>query len=171
MTAGRPDYPVHVWDRQWWKYLDVLGGAKRNEAPNAAAVYDRLVQYAFSGDIAWELVLHADSLEEAKRGLALLFKRMASELTTSEELKGLLTSMNSAAEQKGASGKFRQATESGGEILESRALRRPGARPLPNGWQDVLAPFADTSFPAGGSYWAQRILATAQHASGSDPAR
>ena len=161
MTADRPHYPVHVWDRQWWKYLDVLGGAKRNEVPNAAAVYDRLVRYAFAGDIAWELVLQADSLDKAKRGLALLFERMASELTTSEQLKGLLTSMNSAAEQKGATGKFREATGGGGEILENRALGRCGARPLPSGWQDVLASFADTSFRAGGAYWAQRILAAA----------
>jgi len=171
MNAERPDYPLNVWDRQWWKYLDVLGGAKREEVPNATAVYDRLVQYAFAGDIEWECVLQADSLDKAKRGLRLLFERMASELTTSEQLKGLLTSMNSAAEQKGATGKFREATGSGGEILENRALGRHAARPLPSGWQDVLASFADASFPVGGGYWARRILAAAQHASGPDLTR
>lgn len=156
MNADGPAYPLHVWDRQWWKYLDVLGGAKRNEVPNAAAVYDRLVQYAFAGDIAWEFVLQADSLEEARRGLGLLFERMASQLTTPEQLRGLLTSMNSAAER---AAKFREATGSAGKILESRALGRQGSQPLPGCWEDILASFADTSSPAGGDYWAQRILA------------
>jgi hypothetical protein len=161
MNADHPDYPLYAWDRQWWKYLDVLGGAERKEVPDAAAVYDRLVQYAFAGEIAWDYVLQADSLDKAKRGLTLLFERMARELTTSDQLEGLLTSMNSAAEQKGATVKFREATGSAGQILESRALERHGARPLPTGWQDVLTSFADTSSPAGGGYWARRILATA----------
>jgi hypothetical protein len=166
MTVEDPDYPLYPSDLQWWKYLDVLGGAKRKEVPNAAAVYDRLVEYAFAGDIAWESVLQADSLDKAKRGLALLFERMASELITPDQLQGLLTSMNSAAEQKGATIKFREATGSAGEILENRALGRHEARPLPGGWQDVLTSFADTSFPAGGSYWARRILAAARRAAG-----
>ena len=165
MSADNPDFPLYRWDRQWWKYLDALGGAKREEVPDAAAVYDRLVQYAFAGDIAWEYVLQADSLDQAKRGLALLFERMAGELTTPDELQGLLSSMNSAAEQKGATAKFREATGSAGEILENRALGRRGARPLPSGWQDILTSFADTSFPAGGAYWARRILAAARRAS------
>ena len=110
MNAEHLDYPLYRWDLQWWKYLDVLGGAKRKEVPDAAAVYDRLVQYAFAGDIAWEYVLQADSLDKAKRGLASLFDRMADELTTSDQLRGLLTSMNGAAEQKGATVKFREAT-------------------------------------------------------------
>jgi len=165
MNADHPDYPLYLWDSQWWKYLDVLGGAKRKEVPNAAAVYDRLVQYAFAGDIAWEYVLQADSLDKAKRGLALLFERMAGELTTSDQLRGLLTSMNSAAEQ-GATIKFREATGSAGQILASRGLGRHGARPLPRGWQDVCASLAGTSFAAGGGYWARRILAAARRASG-----
>jgi hypothetical protein len=147
--------------------LDVLGGAKRKEVPNAAAVYERLVQYAFAGEIAWEYVLQVDSLDKAKRGLALLFERMAGELTTSEQLQGLLTSMNSAAEQKGATIKFREATGSAGQTLENRALGRHGARPLPSGWQDVLTSVAETSFRAGGGYWARRILAAARRA--ADP--
>jgi hypothetical protein len=171
MSADHPDFPLYVSDRKWWKYLDVLGGAKRKEVPNAAAVYDRLVQYAFAGDIAWEYVLQADSVDKAKRGLALLFERMAGELTTSEQLHGLLTSMNSAAEQRGATVKFREATGSGGEILENRALGRHGARPLPSGWQDVLASVADSSFPAGGGYWARRILAARRRASGPGSTR
>ena len=166
MNADHADFPLYLSDRQWWKYLDVLGGAKRKDVPNAAAVYDRLVQYAFAGEIAWEYVLQADSLEKAKRGLALLFERMARELTTSEQLQGLLTSMNSAAEQKGAAIKFREATGSAGETLENRALGRRGARALPSGWQDVLTSVADSSFPAGGGYWARRILAAARRASG-----
>ena len=166
MNAEQPDSPLYLWDRQWWKYLDVLGGAKRKEVPEAAAVYDRLVQYAFAGDIPWDYVLQVDSLDKAKRGLALLFERMASELITPDQLQGLLTSMNSAAEQKGAMIKFREATGSAGEILENRALGRHDARPLPEGWQDVLTSFADTSFPAGGSYWARRILAAARRAAG-----
>ena len=166
MNADDPDYPLQVWDRQWWKYLDVLGGAKRNEVPNAAAVYDRLVQYAFAGEIEWEYVLEADSLEKAKRGLASLFERMAGELTTSDQLYGLLSSMNRAAEQRGATSKFREATGKAGEILEDRALGRHEARPLPSGWQDALTSVADTSFPAGGGYWARRILAAARRASG-----
>ena len=166
MNADHPDYPLYVSDRQWWKYLDVLGGANREEIPNAAAVYDRLVQYAFAGDIAWEYVLQAESLEKAKRGLGSLFERMADELTTSDELHGLLTSMNGAAEQSGASSKFREATEKAGEMLQDRALGRHGARPLPTGWQDVLTSIADTSFPAGGGYWARRILAASRRASG-----
>src|SRR5690242_14340962 len=153
MNADDADSPRYLWDRQWWKYLDVLGGAKRKEVPNAAAVYDRLVQYAFAGEIAWECVLQAESIEKAKRGLALLFERMAGELTTSEQLQGLLTSMNSAAEQKGATIKFREATGSAGQILENRALGRHGARALPSGWQDILASVADSSFSAGGGYW------------------
>ena len=169
MNANHHDYPLYPWDRQWWKYLDVLGGAERNAVPNAAAVYDRLVEYAFAGDIDWEHLLQAGSLDKAKRGLALLFERMARELTTSEQLKGLLTSMNIAAEQKGATSKFREATGSAGEILENRALGRDGAPGLPSGWQDVLASFADPSDAAGGSYWARRILAAARHASGRDP--
>jgi hypothetical protein len=171
MNADRPDYPLYLWDRQWWKYLDVLGGAKRKEVPDAAAVYDRLVQYAFAGDIPWDYVLQVDSLDKAKRGLALLFERMAGELTTSDQLQGLLTSMNSAAEQKGGTIKFREATGSAGQILQHRALRRHGARPLPSGWQDVLTSLADTSFPAGGGYWARRILAAAGRASGPAPTR
>jgi hypothetical protein len=171
MNADQPDYPLYLWDRQWWKYLDVLGGAKRKEVPDAAAVYDRLVQYAFAGDIPWNYVLQVDSLDKAKRGLALLFERMAGELTTSDQLQGLLTSMNSAAEQKGATIKFREATGSAGQILQDRALGRHGARPLPSGWQDVLTSLADTSFPAGGSYWARRILAAAGRASGLGPTR
>jgi hypothetical protein len=159
-TDHHPDHPLYLWDRQWWKYLDVLGGAKREEVPDAAAVYDRLVQYAFAGDIAWDSVLQADSLDAAKRGLGLLFERMAGELRTSEQLQGLLTSMNGAAEQKGATIKFREATGSAGQILEDRALGRHGARPLPSGWQDVLTSVADTSFGAGGGYWARRILAS-----------
>ena len=151
MTVEHPDYPLYPSDLQWWKYLDVLGGAKRKEVPNAAAVYDRLVEYAFAGDIAWESVLQADSLDKAKRGLALLFERMASELMTPDQLQGLLTSMNSAAEQKGATIKFREATGSAGEILENRALGRHEARPLPGGWQDVLTSFADTSRPPRGA--------------------
>jgi hypothetical protein len=161
MSADDPDYPLYVWDRQWWKYLDVLGGAERKEVPDAAAVYDRLVQYAFAGEIAWDYVLQADSLDKAKRGLGLLFERMARELTTPDELRGLLTSMNSAAEQKGATIKFREATGRAGQMLENRALERHGARPLPKGWQDVLAGFADASSRAGGGYWARRILAAA----------
>ena len=164
MNADHPDYPLYGWDRQWWRYLDVLGGAKRKEVPNAAAVYDRLVQYAFDGEIAWVHVLQADSLDKAKRGLALLFERMAGELTTSEQLHGLLTSMNSAAKQKGATTKFREATGSAGEILENRALGRHGARPLPGGWQDVLTSVAESSSPAGGGYWARRILAASRRA-------
>jgi hypothetical protein len=171
MSADHPDFPLYVSDRKWWKFLDVLGGAKRKEVPNAAAVYDRLVQYAFAGDIAWEYVLQADSVDKAKRGLALLFERMAGELTTSEQLHGLLTSMNSAAEQRGATVKFREATGSGGEILENRALGRHRARPLPSGWQDVLASVADSSFPAGGGYWARRILAARRRASGPGSTR
>jgi hypothetical protein len=167
MNADHPDSPLYVWDRQWWKYLDVLGGAKRNEVPDAAAVYDRLVQYGFAGDIAWDYVLQADSIDRARRGLALLFERMAGEITTSEQLQGLLTSMNSAAEQEGATIKFREATGSGGQILENRALGRHGARPLPRGWQDVLTSLGHTSSPAGGSYWARRILAAARRASDS----
>jgi len=167
MNAERPDNPLYLWDRQWWKYLDVLGGAKRKEVPDAAAVYDRLVQYAFAGDIAWDYVLQADSLDKAKRGLALLFERMAGELTTSDQLQGLLTSMNSAAEQKGATIKFREATGRGGQILENRALERRGARPLPRGWQGVLTSLADTSSRAGGGYWARRILAVAGRKSGA----
>jgi hypothetical protein len=166
MNANHPDYPQYLWDRQWWKYLDVLGGAKHKEESDAAAVYDRLVQYAFAGEIAWECVLQADSLEKAKRGLASLFERMAGELTTAEQLQGLLTSMNSAAEQKGATIKFREATGSAGQILENRALGRRGARPLPSGWQDVLTYVADTSFRAGGGYWARRILAASRRAAG-----
>ena len=165
MNPGHPDDRLYLWDRQWWKYLDVLGGAKRKEAPDAAAVYDRLVGYAFAGEIAWEYVLQADSPDKAKRGLASLFERMAGELTTSDQLKGLLTSMNSAAEQKGATIKFREATGRAGQILENRALRRRGARPLPRGWPDVLTSVADASFPAGGGYWARRILAAARRAS------
>ena len=171
MNAEHPDYPLYRWDLQWWKYLDVLGGAKRKDVPDAAAVYDRLVQYGFAGDIAWEYVLQADSLDKAKRGLASLFERMADELTTSEQLQGLLTSMNGAAAQKGATFKFREATGSAGQILENRALGRHGARPLPRGWQEVLTSVADTSLPAGGGYWARRILATARRASGPGPAR
>jgi hypothetical protein len=171
MDADHTNYPLSVWDRQWWKYLDVLGGAKPKEVPDAAVVYDRLVQYAFAGDIAWECVLQADSLDKAKRGLALLFERMADELTTSDQLQGLLTSMNSAAEQKGATIKFREATGSAGQTLENRALGRHGARPLPSGWQDVLTAIADTSFPAGGGYWARRILAVTRRASGLGLAR
>jgi hypothetical protein len=171
MNADHPDHPLYLWDRQWWKYLDVLGGAKRNEVPDAAAVYDRLVQYAFAGDIAWDYVLQADSLDQAKRGLALLFERMAGELTTSDQLHGLLTAMNSAAEQKRATIKFREATGSAGHILENRALERRGARPLPNGWQDVLTSIADTSPPAGGGYWARRILAATGRRSGPGPTR
>jgi len=171
MNADQPDYPLYLWDRQWWKYLDVLGGAKRKEVPDAAAVYDRLVQYAFGGDIPWDYVLQVDSLDKAKRGLALLFERMAGELTTSDQLRGLLTSMNSAADQKGATIKFREATGSAGQILQNRALQRHGARPLPSGWQDVLTSLADTSFPAGGGYWARRILAAAGRASGPGPTR
>jgi hypothetical protein len=166
MNAEHPDYPLYAWDRQWWKYLDVLGGAKGKEVPDAAAVYDRLVQYAFAGEIAWEYVLQADSLDKAKRGLALLFERMAGELTTSAQLQGLLSSMNSAAERRGATIKFREATGKAGETLEDRALGRHGARPLPSGWQDVLKSVADTSFRAGGGYWARRILAATQRASG-----
>lgn len=169
MNADRPDYPLYPWDLQWWKYLDVLGGAKRREAPDAAAVYDRLVQYAFAGDIAWEYVLQADSLDRAKRGLASLFERMAGELTTPDQLQGLLTSMNRAAEQKGATIKFREATGSAGQILENRALGTHGARPLPRGWQEVLTSVADASFPAGGGYWARRILAATRRASGHGP--
>jgi hypothetical protein len=165
MNADHPDYPLYLWDRQWWKYLDVLGGAKRKEVPDAAAVYDRLVQYAFDGDIAWDYVLQADSLDKAKRGLALLFERMAGELTTLDQLQGLLTSMNSAAEQRGATIKFREATGSAGQTLENRALGRHRERPLPKGWQDVLTSLADTSFSAGGGYWARRILAAAGRAS------
>ena len=171
MSAEHPGYPLYLWDRQWWKYLDVLGGSKRKEVPDAAAVYDRLVQYAFAGDVAWEYVLQADSVDKAKRGLALLFERMAGELTTSDQLQGLLSSMNSAAEQKGAATKFREATGSAGQILENRALGRRGARPLPNGWQDVLTSFADTSSKAGGGYWARRILAATRRTSGRDPTR
>jgi hypothetical protein len=171
MNADHPDYPLYVLDRQWWKYLDVLGGAERKEVPDAAAVYDRLLQYAFAGDIAWDYVLQADSLDKAKRGLALLFERMAGELTTSDQLQGLLTLMNSAAQQKGATIKFREATGSAGRVLESRALARRGARPLPRGWQDVLTSLAHTSSPAGGSYWARRILAAARRASDPDLTR
>jgi hypothetical protein len=159
MSADRSDYPLHVWDRQWWRYLDVLGGANRDEVPNATDVYDRLVQYAFAGDIDWEQVVRADSLQEAKRGLASLFRRMAGDLTTSEQLEGLLTSMNGAAEQ---SGRFREATGSAGEILERRALQKRGAPPLPSGWQDVLASFTGTAPATGGDYWARRILAVAR---------
>jgi hypothetical protein len=164
MNADHRDYPLYGWDHQWWRYLDVLGGAKRKEVPNAAAVYDRLVQYAFAGEIAWEHVLQADSLDKAKRGLALLFERMAGELTTSDQLHGLLTSMNSAAKQKGATTKFREATGSAGEILKNRALGRHGARPLPRGWQDVLTSVAESSSPAGGGYWARRILVASRRA-------
>jgi hypothetical protein len=171
MNADRPDYPLYGWDLQWWRYLDVLGGAKRKEVPDAAAVYDRLVQYAFAGDIAWEYVLQADSLDKAKRGLASLFDRMADELTTPDQLRGLLTSMNGAAEQRGATSKFREATGSAGQILENRALERHGARPLPKGWQEVLASVAATSSPAGGGYWARRILAAARRASETGLAR
>ena len=171
MNADHPDYPLYLWDRQWWKYLDVLGGAKRREVPDAAAVYDRLVQYAFAGDIAWDYVLQADSLDDAKRGLASLFERMAAELTTSDQLNGLLTSMNDAAEQKGATIKFREATGRAGHMLEDRALGRHGTRPLPRGWQDVLTSVADTSSPVGGGYWARTILAAARHASRSGPPR
>jgi hypothetical protein len=167
VNADHPDYPLYAWDRPWWKFLDALGGAKRKEVPDAAAVYDRLVQYAFAGDIAWEYVLQADSLDKAKRGLALLFERMARELTTSDQLHGLLTSMNSAAEQRGATSKFREATGRAGEILENRALGRDGAPPLPRGWQDVLTSVVETSFPVGGGYWARRILAASRRA--SDP--
>ena len=161
MNADHPDYPLYLWDLQWWKYLDVLGGAKRKEVPDAAAVYDRLLQYAFAGDIAWEYVVQADSIDKAKRGLASLFERMAGELTTPDQLRGLLTSMNSAAEQKGAAIKFREATGRAGQILENRALGRLGARPLPRGWQEVLTSVADTSLRAGGGYWSRRILAAA----------
>ena len=49
--------------------------AQRTQVPDAAAVDDRLVRYAFAGDIAWNDILQADSLEKAKRGLALLFER------------------------------------------------------------------------------------------------
>jgi hypothetical protein len=171
MNANHPDYPLYLWDRQWWKYLDVLGGAKRKDVPDAAAVYDRLVQYAFAGDIAWDDVLQADSLDDAKRGLSSLFERMAGELTTSHQLNGLLASMNDAAEQEGATIKFREATASAGHILENRALGRHGTRPLPRGWQDVLMTVADTSSPAGGGYWARRILAAARHASEPGPTR
>ena len=164
MNAGQSDDALYRWDCQWWKYLDVLGGAKRKEVPDAAAVYDRLVRYAFAGEIAWDYVLQADSLDRAKRGLALLFERMAGELTTSDQLEGLLTSMNSAAGQKGATIKFREATGSAGQILESRALGRRGGPPLPTGWQDVLAAVANSSVAAGGGYWARRILAAAGHA-------
>jgi hypothetical protein len=166
MSADSPDYPRYLWDRQWWKYLDVLGGAKRKDVPNAAAVYDRLVEYAFAGDIAWEYVLQADSLDKAKRGLALLFERMAGELTTSDQLQGLFSSMNSAAEQKGATTKFREATGSAGQILENRALGRRAGRALPEGWQEVAMSFAGTASGAGGGYWARRILAAARRASG-----
>jgi hypothetical protein len=161
MNADHPNYPLYVWDLQWWKYLDVLGGAKRKEVPDAAAAYDRLLQYAFAGGIAWEYVVQADSIDKAKRGLASLFERMAGELTTPDQLRGLLTSMNSAAEQKGATIKFREATGRAGQILENRALGRLGARPLPRGWQEVLTSVADTSLRAGGGYWARRILAAA----------
>lgn len=171
MNAEHPDYPLYRWDLQWWRYLDVLGGAKRKEVPDAAAVYDRLVQYGFAGKIAWECVLQADSLDEAKRGLALLFERMAEELTTSDQLRGLLNSMNGAAEQKGAMIRFREATASAGHVLENRALGRHGARPLPRGWQEVFTSVADTSSPAGGGYWARRILAAARHASGPRQSR
>jgi hypothetical protein len=164
MDAEHPDYPLYGWDRQWWRYLDVLGGTKGKEVPDAAAVYERLVQYAFAGDIEWEHVLQADSLDKAKRGLALLFERMAGELTTSDQLHGLLTSMNSAAQQRGATTKFREATGAAGETLENRALGRRGARPLPSGWQDVLTSVAESSFPAGGGYWARRILAASRRA-------
>jgi hypothetical protein len=167
VNAEHPDYPLYDWDLQWWKYLDVLGGAKRTEVPDAAAVYDRLVRYAFAGDIAWEYVLQADSLDRAKRGLASLFERMAQELTTSDQLQGLLSSMNGAADQKGATVRFREATGSAGQTLEDRALGRRGARPLPPGWQQVLTSVANTSPPAGGGYWARRILAAARRASGS----
>jgi hypothetical protein len=170
MSAENPDYPLYRWDLQWWKYLDVLGGAKRKEVPDAAAVYDRLVEYAFAGEIAWEYVLQADSLDSAKRGLASLFERMANELTTSDQLQGLLTSMNGAAEQKGATSKFREATGRAGQILENRALGKHKARPLPSGWQEVLRSVADSSLPAGGGYWARRILAVARRASGPGPA-
>lgn len=147
--------------------MDVLGGAKRNDVPDAAAVYDRLVQYAFTGDIAWEHVLQADSLDNARRGLASLFERMADKLTTSDQLHGLLTSMNDAAEQKGVAVKFREATANAGHVLENRALGRHGARPLPTDWRDVLESVADSSLPAGGGYWARRILAVAGRASGA----
>jgi hypothetical protein len=158
----------YLWDRQWWKYLDVLGGARRVDVPNAAAVYDRLVQYAFAGDIAWEHVLQADSLAKAQRGLTLLFDRMARDLSTPNQLQGLLSSMNSAAEQKGATIKFREATGSAGQILEDRVLGRRGARPLPPGWQDVCRPVAGRLPAVGGGYWARRMMAAACHASGSD---
>ena len=164
MNADHPDYSLYLSDLQWWKYLDVLGDAKRREVPDAAAVYDRLLQYAFAGDIAWEYVVHADSLDKATRGLASLFERMAGELTTPDQLRGLLTSMNSAAEQKGATIKFREATGRAGQILENRALGRLGARPLPRGWQEVLTSIADTSLRAGGGYWARRILAASRRA-------
>jgi hypothetical protein len=169
MNTEHSDSPLYVWDRQWWKYLDVLGGAERNDVPDAAAVYDRLVRYAFAGHIAWDYVLQADSLDKAKRGLALLFERMARDVTTSAQLQGLLASMNSAAEQKGATIKFREATGGAGQILEDRALGRHAARPLPRGWQDVLTSLADTSLPSGGGYWARRILTAARRA--SDPGR
>ena len=91
---------------------------------------------------------------------------MADELTTSDQLQGLLTSMNSAAEQKGATIKFREATGSAGQTLENRALGRHGARPLPSGWQDVLSSVAEASLRAGGGYWARRILAAARRAPG-----
>jgi len=167
VNADVPDYQLYLSDRQWWRYLDVLGGAQRTQVPNAAAVYDRLVRYAFAGDIAWDYVLQADSVDKAKRGLALLFERMAGELTTSEQLQGLLSSMNSAAEQKGATIKFREATGSAGQILENRALGRRGTRPLPSDWKDVLTSIAGTSLRAGGGYWARRILAATGRASGS----
>lgn len=152
----------HRWDRQWWKYLDVLGGAKRTDVPDAAAVYDRLVQYALAGDIAWEYVLQADSLAKAKRGLTLLFDRMARELTTSEELEGLLTSMTNAAEQKDATIKFREATGSAGQTLENRVLGRRGAPALPAGWQEVCRSHIGQQPAVGGGYWARRMLAAAR---------
>jgi len=154
MNADHPDYPLYVLDRQWWKYLDVLGGAERKEVPNAAAVYDRLLQYALAGDIAWDYVLQADSLDKAKRGLALLFERMAGELTTSDQLQGLLTSMNSAAKQKGATIKFREATGSAGQILENRALGRHGERPLPT---ERLARRPHVSRPHLVPHWGQLL--------------
>lgn len=166
MTNDEHGGAHYSWDRQWWKYLDVLGGANRTDVPNAAAVYDRLVQYAFAGDIAWQHVLEADSLTEAQRGLTLLFARMARELSTPDQLEGLLTAMNSAAGQKGATIKFREATGSAGQILVDRVLGRRGARPLPPGWQDVCKSVTGTPPAVGGAYWARRLLAAAHRTSG-----
>jgi hypothetical protein len=169
MTNSQRDDAQYLWDRQWWKYLDVLGGAKRADVPNATDVYDRLVEYAFAGDIAWEHVLEADSLAKAQRGLTLLFDRMARELETPDQLRGLLSSMNSASEQKGAMIKFREATGGAGQLLVDRVLGRRRARSLPAGWQDVCRAVADRSLAVGGGYWARRMLAAARQASRSDP--